>query len=90
MIMSRRHATGRSTIEIRDLPAGQVLARGRGMLDFNVQSPRQLRETAADLYRRADNIPLGRDGSGLDRMGELRDVADALTALAETQEAASD
>lgn len=72
--------------DIRSLPTEQVVARGRGMLDFNAQPAHKLREVAADLYRRSDNIPLGRGGTGIDRVGALRDLADALTARAETLE----
>jgi hypothetical protein len=42
----------------------------------------QLRSTASGLYRHSDNIPLGRDGSGTDRVAELREVADELVELA--------
>lgn len=43
----------------------------------------ELRRRASDLYRRSDNVALGRDGSGVDRVGQLREQADDLIARAE-------
>lgn len=37
-----------------------------------------LRQSAYALYRRSDNVVLGRDGTGIDRVAELRTLADGL------------
>jgi len=42
----------------------------------------QLRVMANDLYRRSDNVPLSTDDGSINRVGELREVADKLSALA--------
>lgn len=43
----------------------------------------ELRRFAAGLYRRSDNVPLGRDGGGIERVGCLRDLADQMIARAD-------
>lgn len=42
-----------------------------------------LRSLAAEYWRRSDNVPLGRGGSGLNRCAELREVAASIDALAD-------
>lgn len=46
----------------------------------------ELRRLAADLYRRSDNVPLGRSSGtvnhGVERVGDLREAAERLLARA--------
>lgn len=38
----------------------------------------ELDRQASDLERRSDNVPMGREGHGVERVGTLRDVASRL------------
>ncbi len=61
--------------EDRVLPSAQ---------DANRELAELLREKARALYTRSDNVPLYRDDRrGIDRVGELREEADALMARAD-------
>lgn len=49
----------------------------------------ELDAVARDLYRRSDNVPLDRSGSGIERVGTLRETADRLKARADSARAAA-
>lgn len=78
---------------IDDRPLGLLPMRARTLADTIFaeheasETADELRKRANMLYRRSDNVPLSRDGSGVDRVAELRTEADALMAHADKMDA---